>query len=94
LLPDGVTDNPDATPELSPELIRAVHVHLARSPARLALVQAEDMLAQADQVNQPGTVDEHPNWRRKLALGIEDWRGDARCQAMAAAMTAERPPIG
>lgn len=94
LLPEGVSGNPDAVPEFTPALLRAVHVHLARSRARLVLVQAEDMLGQTEQVNQPGTVDEYPNWRRKLTLAVEEWRADARCAAMAAAMAAERPPIG
>ena len=25
-----------------------------------------------DQVNIPGTVNEHPNWRRKLPVALED----------------------
>jgi (1->4)-alpha-D-glucan 1-alpha-D-glucosylmutase len=94
LLPNGVSLDPAEVSALTPALLRAVHAHLARSPARLALVQAEDMLGQTEQSNQPGTVDEHPNWRRKLALAIEDWPNDARCQAMAATMAAERPAIG
>lgn len=94
LLPAGVSNNPDEVPELNPALLRAIHAHLARSPTRLALVQAEDMLGQEDQSNQPGTVNEHPNWRRKLSLELEAWRSDERCQAMAAMMAAERPSIG
>jgi (1->4)-alpha-D-glucan 1-alpha-D-glucosylmutase len=93
LLPDGVSGDPGQMPRLAPELARAIHVHLARSRARLALVQAEDMLGQEEQCNQPGTVDEHPNWCRKLPLDVAAWPDDRRCQAMAAAMTAERPPI-
>jgi (1->4)-alpha-D-glucan 1-alpha-D-glucosylmutase len=94
LLPAGVAMDPDQVPEFTPALLRAVHAHLARSRARLALVQAEDMLGQVEQVNQPGTVDEHPNWRHRLALAVEDWHTDARCTAMAATMAAERPGIG
>ncbi|MDD4882655.1 MAG: 4-alpha-glucanotransferase [Gallionellaceae bacterium] len=94
LLPEGVAQDPDAVPELTPALLRAIHAHLARSPARLVLVQADDMLGLEDQANQPGTVDEQPNWRRKLALAIEDWPNDERCAAMAATMTADRPAIG
>lgn len=94
LLPEGVPDDPAALPELPPALLCAIHVHLARSRARLALVQAEDMLGQPDQANQPGTIDEHPNWRRRLSLALESWRDDPRCTALAAAMTAERPAIG
>ena len=38
---------------------------IAQSPARLALLPLEDALALEDQPNLPGTIDEHPNWRRR-----------------------------
>lgn len=36
------------------------------SPAPLALLPIEDALGLVEQVNIPGTGDEHPNWRRRL----------------------------
>ncbi len=36
------------------------------APARLVLVPIEDLLGLVEQPNLPGTVDEHPNWRRRL----------------------------
>jgi 4-alpha-glucanotransferase len=38
----------------------------ARSPSPLALIPIEDVLGTAEQPNLPGTIDEHPNWRRRL----------------------------
>lgn len=38
---------------------------VARSPASLMLAPLEDLLGQVAQPNLPGTVDEHPNWRRR-----------------------------
>ena len=35
--------------------------------ARLGLVQIEDVLGESEQANLPGTIDEHPNWRRRLS---------------------------
>jgi 4-alpha-glucanotransferase len=90
LLPEGMSTNPDDMPELPPALLRAVLRYVARTPSRIALVQAEDMLGQVEQANLPGTVDEHPNWRRKLRLELERWRDDADCQAVVACMAAER----
>jgi (1->4)-alpha-D-glucan 1-alpha-D-glucosylmutase len=90
LLPEGVSLNPDDTPELTPPLIRAILRYIARTPSFLALVQAEDMLAQTDQANMPGTVDEHPNWRRRLPLAIEQWDGDRNCAEVGEAMAGER----
>ena len=37
---------------------------LARTPSRLVAVQLEDLIGMAEQANLPGTIDEHPNWRR------------------------------
>jgi len=68
----------------------AIHAYLARSPARLMMVQAEDLLAQQAQVNVPGTVDQHPNWRRRLALPAVRWADEPRVQAITAAVRAGR----
>ena len=44
---------------------------IARTPAPLALVPLEDALAVPDQPNMPGTIDEHPNWRRRTPLPVD-----------------------
>jgi len=90
LLPEGVAANPDTVPQLTPELIRAIHQYLARSPAQLFIVQAEDLLGELEQANLPGTVDEHPNWRRKLRVGLEQWDGEACTTAITQAVQVER----
>ncbi len=51
--------------------VEAIHAFLAATPAALMLVQLEDVLAETEQVNMPATVDEHPNWRRKLPLDLQ-----------------------
>jgi len=38
----------------------------AQSSASLALIPIEDVLGLTEQPNLPGTIDEHPNWRRRL----------------------------
>ena len=45
---------------------------LAATPSRILVVTLEDALGLADQVNVPGTVAEHPNWRRRLPVFLED----------------------
>lgn len=40
--------------------------HTASAAAELALVPLEDVLGTPEAPNLPGTVDEHPNWRRRL----------------------------
>lgn len=90
LLPPGMSERPEEVPEMSPELALAIHRYLARSPARVMLVQAEDLFGEMEQANLPGTVNEHPNWRRKLSRDLEAWAGDARSRALGPAMAAER----
>jgi len=60
------------------ELGEAVQGFLARTPSSVMVVQMEDVLGVPEQANLPGTLDQHPNWKRKLALPIEAWSRDAR----------------
>jgi 4-alpha-glucanotransferase len=48
----------------------AVLAFLAKTKSRLLAVALEDLLGVADQPNIPGTVNEHPNWRRRLDVEI------------------------
>ncbi|MGZ5877072.1 MAG: 4-alpha-glucanotransferase [Bradyrhizobium sp.] len=51
--------------------LNAVVGFLARTKSRLLAISLEDLLGIIDQPNIPGTVDEHPNWRRRLPLAID-----------------------
>jgi 4-alpha-glucanotransferase len=57
--------------------------YLASSPTRLLAIALEDVLDVCDQANVPGTTAEHPNWRRKLPVGLERLREDPRLGAVA-----------
>ncbi len=72
---DLVGESPEAT-EL--DVVASAYRALARTRARLMLVQMEDALLQAQAVNVPGTTTEAPNWRRKLPVPIEMLQDDAR----------------
>jgi 4-alpha-glucanotransferase len=48
----------------APVLDAAVR-HVARARSELAVVPLEDLVGEAEQPNLPGTLDEHPNWRRR-----------------------------
>jgi 4-alpha-glucanotransferase len=50
----------------------AVVGFLARTRSRLLAISLEDLLGIIDQPNIPGTVNEHPNWRQRLPLAIDD----------------------
>jgi 4-alpha-glucanotransferase len=45
---------------------------LARTKSRLMAISLEDLLGVVDQPNIPGTVDEHPNWRQRLPVSLEN----------------------
>jgi 4-alpha-glucanotransferase len=70
-----VSIDPEARPQRSDampaELVAAIHGYLARSPARYVMVQFDDIAAEPEQINLPGTVDEHPNWRRRLSTDLD-----------------------
>ena len=57
----------DATPAVD-----AAIAFVAQAPSRLALIPIEDVLGLAEQPNLPGTIDEHPNWRRRLAQNASE----------------------
>src|ERR1700726_3107495 len=54
------------------ELRDAILAYLARSRARLMLIQLEDVLSEVERANMPGTTDAHPNWRRRLCRSLEE----------------------
>ncbi|MEM6488228.1 MAG: 4-alpha-glucanotransferase, partial [Pseudomonadota bacterium] len=57
--------------EVDDALIAAVHALLARAASALVAVQLDDALGTLEQANIPGTIDEHPNWRRRHAAAAE-----------------------
>lgn len=52
--------------------VNALHRFLGATPAPLVALQAEDICGAVEQPNLPGTVDEHPNWRRRLPLSVTE----------------------
>jgi 4-alpha-glucanotransferase len=71
-------------PIYSTELGDAILAYLARSRARLMLVQLGDVLAETEQANLPGTTDAHPNWRRHLSRSLEEIVDGAELHRIAA----------
>ncbi len=51
---------------------------LAASPARMVLINLEDLWGEAEPQNIPGTHTERPNWRRKARLSFEEFSTDPR----------------
>jgi 4-alpha-glucanotransferase len=77
--------------ELTLDLALALTRFLAVTPCRLVALQLEDLAGAKDRANLPGTVDEHPNWRRKLPLTIDALARSPDFIALAQAVAQERP---
>lgn len=82
LLPENMSVDPAWTPEMTPELARAVYAFLAHTPAKVVLCGLEDAVGELCQPNLPGTVDEYPNWRRKTTLELDSIFKDPRARAI------------
>ena len=68
------------------DLTRIVHTLLARSSAELVSVQFDDLVEEIEAQNLPGTIDEHPNWRRRYKLTLENLDNDTRLRYIAQIM--------
>lgn len=53
-------------PRAPSSVIDAALSFLGETPCPLVIVPAEDLLGLREQPNLPGTIDQHPNWRRRL----------------------------
>jgi 4-alpha-glucanotransferase len=62
----GVVEADAPVPKDAAPAVDAAIRFTAQSPAAMALIPMQDVLGLTDQPNLPGTVDEHPNWRRRL----------------------------
>jgi 4-alpha-glucanotransferase len=64
-----------------------VAAFLGATPTRLVSIAIEDILAFEDQVNVPGTVTEHPNWRRRWPVLLEELSSDQRLRDIAVTLS-------
>jgi 4-alpha-glucanotransferase len=94
---DSGAAEPDAAPpDRADQFATAAVAHVAGAACKLALLPVEDVLAVTEQPNLPSTIDEHPNWRRRLdgpASTLLD-RPDAAARIAAIAAARTRPETG
>jgi 4-alpha-glucanotransferase len=65
---DHVGDGPIPSPDETESVVDAALRFVAKTEVPLSLIPLEDLLGFEDQPNLPGTVTEHPNWRRRLPI--------------------------
>jgi 4-alpha-glucanotransferase len=63
--------DPPADWDAHPVVDAAVR-HIGASACEFVILPIEDALALPEQPNLPGTMDEHPNWRRRLPGNAAD----------------------
>jgi 4-alpha-glucanotransferase len=68
----GTASGPKPAADDPAAAVDAAVAYVASAPAELAIVPTEELLALPEQPNLPGTIDEHPNWRRRFPAAAED----------------------
>lgn len=69
------------------QVVLAAYRFLADTSSALVAVQVEDVLQLVEQPNLPGTIDSHPNWRRRLEKTTKEIAGLAVMKQISKAMT-------
>lgn len=80
-------DAPDAA-------VTAALAHIGRAQSRLAIAPLEDFLAIEEQPNLPGTITEHPNWRRRLDAPLADLLSEPAVEARVETLAQARRTAG
>ncbi len=62
----GAASGPPPAPDAGEAVADAACRHVGASACGLVMLPVEDALGLVEQPNLPGTLDEHPNWRRRL----------------------------
>ncbi|WP_375748469.1 4-alpha-glucanotransferase [Vibrio sp. HN007] len=88
-LPEGVGRDASLVP-MDSYLAEALQLHVGAGSSALLSVQLEDWLEMDKPVNIPGTVDEYPNWRRKLSLTLDEIFSRAEVNRIAKRLTEVR----
>jgi 4-alpha-glucanotransferase len=64
----GVVAGDAPRPTDTDPVVDAAIDFVAHAPGPLAIVPLEDIVGTTEQPNLPGTIDQHPNWRRRFKL--------------------------
>ena len=90
LRPEGAACEPMAGDFCPLELREAILDYLAQSKSALMEVRLEEVFGAPDQQNLPGTRQEHPNWRVKLPLTLDQMEQSPEFARLAARLNKAR----
>lgn len=88
-LPAGTEDGDKSA--LPARVLTAAYRFLASAPSVLVGVRLADLVGPEHQTNVPGTVDEHPNWRRRAGVALDEIAGTAAFREVTETMREMRP---
>jgi 4-alpha-glucanotransferase len=85
---------PRPAPDEPAPVVEAALRHIGRARSRLAIAPLEDLLALEEQPNLPGTISEHPNWRRRMNAPLEELLAETdTARRIDALATARKEPL-
>jgi 4-alpha-glucanotransferase len=90
-LRERVAEGPVPDPEETSRVVDAAVRFIAKTELPLSLIPLEDLLGQVEQPNLPGTITEHPNWRRRLPVTADAVMQDEAVARRIEFVAAERP---
>jgi len=70
-----------------------VQKFLGESNSAIQLIPLEDALELEEQVNIPGTIEEHPNWKRKIPIPVDAIWHNKNAAELIALMQKTRPLV-
>ncbi len=88
----GVVDCDPPAPDDPQPAVDAAVAFMAMTPSKLALLPLEDAIGQVEQPNLPGTLDEHPNWRRRMPKPAPELLAEAAPAARLESLNRRRAP--
>ena len=75
------------------ELVLLAYACLARSHSFAVLVQLDDITWEMDPVNLPGSIDQYPNWRRKISVPLGELLQKVTAKEIIRLFTEGRPTV-
>jgi 4-alpha-glucanotransferase len=90
---NSVTEGDVPSPNNTEPVVDAALDFVAATPSPLCLPPIEDLIGVEEQPNLPGTVDQHPNWRRRLTSEAGSLFDEPRVGQRAERLATVRPRL-
>ena len=90
---EHVGEGPIPSLEETDRVVDAAVRFVAKTEVPLSLIPLEDLLGATDQPNLPGTIAEHPNWRRRIPVAVGDILKEEAVARRVEFVASERPRL-